>query len=874
MRAGSNWFGWLLSWALLLGWVGVAYADQKPETKIALVIGNSHYERDTMVLPNAATDAQDIAGALTKDGFNVLLKIDLNQRDFGRALAEFDQESGNYDIALVYYAGHGVQYRGENFLLPTDNIPKVNQDIQYNSVPISQVLRAASNASRAKIIILDACRNSIMDHAKPGSRAVTGVGDRSGLAAIEGQDGLVVFFSAAPGKTAFDSVGGKRNSPFAEAMLKHLGEPGRELRDMFIEVKADVKAVTYTSQEPEAVSDLLSEHIFLNPEETAEEAYQKIKGSSDTDALKHFIERFPDTSQADAVQNKLDVLDARRRLQEEQDEEKKRAAAAEDERKRQQTQQGQREEAERLQKQKEEAGNAAHDKELVEQRAQKAAEDELRARVAGQIELARQRQLAFEDEAKRQAAAEAQRKADEAAKAEEDAKRKAEQALQAEAEARHAAEQAAEAKRLADQQEAARRDATQRETDRKQQEARDAAEAAQRDIEQKQKDSQAAAEAAQRDTAQKELEAREAAETAGKLKEASARAKADQEEAEEQARAAEVARADAERQRLEKVKADACTKDLAQLDTYKKSKQIDLIQSLGDQTICPSYGEAAAKAVKDINDLLAKACDAEQKTLNKVDAHNEDALKAALGGFACDPIRKQTEEKIAKIEQDKANSAKACSDERVALNAIDPGVRSARDDYLALRSKAVCVDTPKAIDDLVSKLDDRVYAAQVELVRLGCLDKTSRQFDDSTVGALTDYMSARNAPASSPKINDGLVAELSGQVVKFCAAKYEVAGTAHGPGQLPKDRVPTENGPAPGAHPVEPVANAAGANVVPNAVAPHRVLAAPSKPKLTNSIAQIPVAAKSAGSMSHSVAPAAPHAAAPAQAAPPVGISF
>jgi uncharacterized caspase-like protein len=134
-------------------------APSYAEKRIALVIGNAHY-KNTPALANPANDAGDVAQALSAVGFDVTLKLDAGKREIDQALAQFARDSSHADAALFYYAGHGMQYRGRNFLMPVDAELQDEISLRYELTSLDDVKEALQRSNGVKIMILDACRNN------------------------------------------------------------------------------------------------------------------------------------------------------------------------------------------------------------------------------------------------------------------------------------------------------------------------------------------------------------------------------------------------------------------------------------------------------------------------------------------------------------------------------------------------------------------------------------------------------------------------------------------------------------------------------------------------------------------------------------------
>ena len=326
----------LLSWLIALSALiiatlsnGAAFADRR----IALVIGNSHYNNSGLALSNPTNDADDVAAALRDLGFEVIHKNDTTKRDLDLAMAQFARLATDADAALFFYAGHALQYQGRNYLMPTDAELEDEVSLRYQMMVLDDVRAALDRASGIKIMILDACRNSpVVDRLrKQIAGATRSVENTRGLARIDKTQGMVVAYATAADDVAADGSG--RNSPYTTALLKRLKEPGLEIEIMFRRIAADVNAQTNGRQRPETYVSLLNEY-YLN--QTDNILWEQIKDSADPLIFRNFIERFPSSKRSLDARNRLDVLqrtarEAARALEEEKARAAK-AAAAERER--------------------------------------------------------------------------------------------------------------------------------------------------------------------------------------------------------------------------------------------------------------------------------------------------------------------------------------------------------------------------------------------------------------------------------------------------------------------------------------------------------------------------------------------------------------
>ncbi len=218
--------------------------------RIALIIGNSNYQ-DLGVLPNTLNDAKAIEKSLSAINFKTKLVLDGNEATIKREIKNFANESSQASLALVFYAGHGAQISGENFLLPVDmEIPKSESDVQFSAIKVDNVINSLN--SKVKVVFLDACRDN------PALRRslVKGRGAfRGGLAPANsiqsdesGGGGVFVAYATDAGNVALDGEG-QVNSPFTSALLRHIKRPV-SIDDMFSMVTKDVRESTKNSQRP------------------------------------------------------------------------------------------------------------------------------------------------------------------------------------------------------------------------------------------------------------------------------------------------------------------------------------------------------------------------------------------------------------------------------------------------------------------------------------------------------------------------------------------------------------------------------------------------------------------------------------------------
>jgi hypothetical protein len=233
-----------------------ALADGK---RVALVIGNSAY-RNAPALPNPPNDAGDLAAALNRLGFAVTLVTDASFDEMRRSLIALGRDAAGADMAAVYFAGHGMEISGENWLIPVDAELKKDTDALNEAISLRSVMLQVSNTTSLGLIILDACRNNPfaakMQRSLALRTAVSG-----GLGRIEPVGNVLVAYAARDGTTALDGDG--RNSPFTAALLHNIETPGGEVTFMFRNVRDDVMEVTRNEQQPFVYGSLSRKAIYL-----------------------------------------------------------------------------------------------------------------------------------------------------------------------------------------------------------------------------------------------------------------------------------------------------------------------------------------------------------------------------------------------------------------------------------------------------------------------------------------------------------------------------------------------------------------------------------------------------------------------------------
>ena len=227
-------------------------------SRVALVIGNSAYD-NVPSLPNPVNDAADLGAALKRLDFDVKILTNLRYDEMRKELIAFGERASGAEIAIIFFAGHGIQMGGDNWVIPVDAKLATDLNVANETIGLQSLTRAVSNTSRLGLVILDACRiNPFIP--KMVSTNVSRAVDR-GFSRVEPSDNVLVAFAARDGTTAADGKG--RNSPFTRALLDNVEKPGVEVDFLFRKVRDDVMKATDRQQQPFVYGSLSGEQIFL-----------------------------------------------------------------------------------------------------------------------------------------------------------------------------------------------------------------------------------------------------------------------------------------------------------------------------------------------------------------------------------------------------------------------------------------------------------------------------------------------------------------------------------------------------------------------------------------------------------------------------------
>ena len=303
-------------------------AEPADARRVALAIGNGAYS-DSNALTNTINDAQDMAALLTRLGFEVLEGTNLDKRGMERLIRQFDQKLSDADIALFYYAGHGMQVAGQNYLVPIDAKLISEGDIDFEALPLGLVLSRMERRAKTSLVLLDACRDNPLARNLARSSTVRSGSIGQGLAEIRTGVGTLISFSTQPGNVAIDGAG--RNSPYTAALLRQIEVAGRDVVSALATVRSDVVRATNGKQVPWEHTSLMGPVVLMPatvapPVATlpptppvlppgrlteAAEAWNSIKDTSNKRILESFAARFRETFFADLARERIAELDAR-----------------------------------------------------------------------------------------------------------------------------------------------------------------------------------------------------------------------------------------------------------------------------------------------------------------------------------------------------------------------------------------------------------------------------------------------------------------------------------------------------------------------------------------------------------------------------------
>jgi peptidoglycan hydrolase-like protein with peptidoglycan-binding domain len=315
--------GHLMRLLFLLLFAGLVYSAPcaAEGRRVAFVVGNSAY-LNAAVLANPVNDATEVASSLERLGFEVVLGLDLDHRSFVAHMKDYARRLQGADLALFFYAGHGLQVKGRNYLAPVNTKLVDEIDLEFETVRLDAIIAQMEKEPRTSLIFLDACRNNPLARNLAGSLGTRDVGSDRGLAPVETGIGTLIAYATQPGNVAYDGAG--RHSPFTTALLEHMETPGADIAMVLRRVRQQVLTETNGKQVPWSNSSLTGEVVLktglredlLEFKRLEEEAFwSSVKDSSDPVVLENYLKRFPEGAHTEDARRKIEDL-ARMRLQE------------------------------------------------------------------------------------------------------------------------------------------------------------------------------------------------------------------------------------------------------------------------------------------------------------------------------------------------------------------------------------------------------------------------------------------------------------------------------------------------------------------------------------------------------------------------------
>src|ERR1700704_2032192 len=232
------------------------------DRRVAFVVGNGAY-KNVQALPNPPIDAKSMAGVLRNAGFEVVEGTNLPRDKMTERLLEFGKKAQGADVAVFFYAGHGIAISGTNYLLPIDADIKSEMDVKLGAaINIDLTLDQTMSDAKVKLVFLDACRDNPFAAKIKSNSATRSVSVQTGLAEMKSGEGTLIAFATGPGQTALDGQEGT-NSPFTRALLANLTQPGLEIQQAMTKVRAQVNEETSKGQLPWGHTNLIGS-VYLN----------------------------------------------------------------------------------------------------------------------------------------------------------------------------------------------------------------------------------------------------------------------------------------------------------------------------------------------------------------------------------------------------------------------------------------------------------------------------------------------------------------------------------------------------------------------------------------------------------------------------------
>ncbi|MBR1086178.1 caspase family protein [Bradyrhizobium manausense] len=243
--------------------MALSISAAKADRRVAFVVGNGAY-KNVAQLPNPPIDAKAMASTLRNVGFEVIEGSNLTRDQMTEKLLDFGRKAQGSDIAVFYYAGHGIAVGGTNYLLPVDADIKSEMDVKLGAaINIDLTLDQTMGDAKVKLVFLDACRDNPFAAKIKSNSATRSVNVGSGLAEMKSGEGTLIAFATGPGQTALDGQEGN-NSPFTRALIDNITKPGVEIQQAMTSVRAQVNEETHKGQLPWGHTNLIGA-VYLNP---------------------------------------------------------------------------------------------------------------------------------------------------------------------------------------------------------------------------------------------------------------------------------------------------------------------------------------------------------------------------------------------------------------------------------------------------------------------------------------------------------------------------------------------------------------------------------------------------------------------------------
>src|ERR1700753_135762 len=251
--------------AIFLSLVCMVFAADaaKADKRVAFVVGNGAY-KNVAQLPNPPIDAKAMAAVLRNVGFDVVEGSNLTRDAMTEKLLDFGKKAQGADVAVFFYAGHGIAISGTNYLLPIDADLKSEMDVKLGAaINVDLTLEQTMADAKVKLVFLDACRDNPFAARIRSAKATRSVAVNSGLAEMKSGEGTLLAFATGPGQTALDGDVGN-HSPFTRALISNIAKPGVEIQQAMTKVRAQVHEETNKNQLPWGHTNLIGE-VYLNP---------------------------------------------------------------------------------------------------------------------------------------------------------------------------------------------------------------------------------------------------------------------------------------------------------------------------------------------------------------------------------------------------------------------------------------------------------------------------------------------------------------------------------------------------------------------------------------------------------------------------------